>query len=457
MVELPLSAPPGAQVGEEPWEPEALTTAEAELPTAETEAKPGDESAPPPLVDPAAPLVLVIEDNPEMNRFIAETLATEYRIAHAYDGREGLEKARELRPDLILSDIMMPEMSGDELVREVRRDPGLDGVPILLLSARADERLRVQLLREGAQDYVTKPFAVEELHARVGNWVRLTRARKILRRELESTASDLEALAAEIALRKQELETALEAARVATAEAEAANRAKSDFLSVMSHELRTPLNGIVGYADLLEMEVGGSLNQEQRLRVARIKTSAEHLSHLVEEILTYARVEAQREEVHRQAVGLVALVGEVAGVLAPAAEKKGIALEIHTPEPEVIVETDAHKVRQILMNLVGNAVKFTDEGRVVVEVSATEESAVLRVQDTGIGIALDHLERIFEPFWQVDPSKTRRAGGTGLGLSISHRLAQLLGGKIEVESVPGEGSTFSVRLPLQAPALQSPD
>ncbi|MDQ3606288.1 MAG: response regulator, partial [Gemmatimonadota bacterium] len=308
LVELPLSAPTAASVRaatKEPAEPETPEDGLAVAARLEAEVtaapRPAEEEA---AEDPSLPLVLVVEDNPEMNRFVAETLAPGYRMAHAFDGLEGVAKARALLPDLILSDLMMPGMSGDELVRELRRTPELDAVPILLLTARADEELRVRLLREGAQDYMTKPFSVEELRARVGNWTRMKRARDILRREVESTAGDVETLAGEISARKQELETTLEAARLATTEAESANRAKSDFLSVMSHELRTPLNGIIGYADLLELEIHGSLSERQRHQLGRIKTSAAHLLELVEEILTYTRVEAAKEEVHPQTTEL---------------------------------------------------------------------------------------------------------------------------------------------------------
>ncbi|HEV2130449.1 MAG TPA: HAMP domain-containing sensor histidine kinase, partial [Longimicrobiaceae bacterium] len=246
-----------------------------------------------------------------------------------------------------------------------------------------------------------------------------------------------------------ELEIALEAARLATTEAESANRAKSDFLSVMSHELRTPLNGIISYADLLDLEINGPLSERQRHQLGRIKTSAAHLLELVEEILTYTRVEAEKEEVHPETTELGTLVRETVALVEPAAADKGLTFEVDAPEAPVWIESDPHKLRQILLNLVGNAVKFTPEGRVVVEAGAVGDTLLLRVRDTGIGIAPEHLERVFEPFWQADSSKSRRVGGTGLGLSITRKLAQLLGGDVEVQSELGRGSTFTVRLPAR--------
>jgi PAS domain S-box-containing protein len=163
--------------------------------------------------EPPRPLVLVVEDNQEMNRFIAETLARDYRVATAFDGQEGLEKARALGPDLILSDVIMPRLSGDDLVREVRRHPELDTVPLVLLTGKVDDELRVKLLREGAQDYLTKPFSAEELCARARNLVTMKRARQTLQEELASQSDDLAALAAEVTARQRQLQTALAALR----------------------------------------------------------------------------------------------------------------------------------------------------------------------------------------------------------------------------------------------------
>src|SRR5262249_28455904 len=162
----------------------------------------------------------------------------------ALDGRTGLEQAMLLRPDLVVSDVMMPGLPGDALVRELRARPDLDGVPVVVLTAKTDDALRVRLLREGAVDYLTKPFFAEELRARVRNLVSMKRAREILQRDLASRARDLESLAGEVALRRRELETALESARVARDHADRASAMKTSFLRMVSHELRTPLTSL---------------------------------------------------------------------------------------------------------------------------------------------------------------------------------------------------------------------
>jgi len=223
-------------------------------------------------------LIVVVEDHPEMNAFICETLADRYRVESAFDGREGLEKVLELRPDLVLSDVMMPEMSGETLVREIRARSELDAMPIVVLTAKGDDALRVELLREGAQDYVTKPFSAEELRARVANLVTMKRARDVLQHALASQLRDLQALAEEIAARKRDLQTALDTARVARDHAEAASRVKSNFLGLVSHELRNPLTVIQTNLHLLKREASAAPPSMQQM-LGRIGNSTARLMH----------------------------------------------------------------------------------------------------------------------------------------------------------------------------------
>jgi PAS domain S-box-containing protein len=227
----------------------------------------------------------------------------------------------------------------------------------------------------------------------------------------------------------------------------AASEAKSAFLATMSHELRTPLNAIIGYQSLLKEGIDGSLNKTQLAHLNRIRASADHLLGLIDEVLTFSRVEAGKEVVQREDVSLRSIINEAITMITPLAESKGLALRAEGEEVRLL--TDGSKVRQILLNLLSNAVKFTDNGEILIRSRLDGEKVEVSVTDTGIGIAAENLERIFDPFWQVEQRSTRKVGGTGLGLSVSRTLARLVGGDIGVESEPGSGSTFTLTLPVE--------
>lgn len=241
------------------------------------------------------------------------------------------------------------------------------------------------------------------------------------------------------ALREQEL----------TERAQAASEAKSAFLASMSHELRTPLNAIIGYASLLDEGIWGPILDEQHRHLNRINTSARHLLSLIEEVLTLARMDADREMVHWENVTSDSILDGVAALTIPLAIVKKLTLKVQ-PEQSFTVAADLGKAVQILVNLVGNAIKFTDGGEITLTARVENDEAKFTVSDTGMGIAPDNLEHIFEAFWQVEQSWTRRVGGTGVGLKLSRRLAQLMGGDLSVESTIGQGSTFTLCLPVRA-------
>lgn len=312
------------------------------------------------------------------------------------------------------------------------------------LFARLDERARAEMILNESHRALINRLGMESLmlvpmvaRQRLLGALSLVSARGHFGDEDLQLATDLASRAA----------LAIDNARLYE-DARQANQAKTDLLAIISHDLRTPLNSILGYGQLMGMGIPEQLPPAALQQLERMMTSARHQLYLIDELLHYARLDAGHEEIELINVDVRAVLDDAAKLIEPVAQEKGLRVELVLPPEPLIVHTDADKVRQVILNLLSNAVRYTQAGSIRLEAQRSNGEVRLCVHDTGVGIAEEHLPHVFEPFWQVDRSQRAHGGGTGLGLAVVKQVVELLGGRVAVRSIIGDGSTFEVLLPV---------
>jgi signal transduction histidine kinase len=367
--------------------------------------------------------ILLADDNADIRDYVRRLLGERWSVQAVADGAAAVAAVLRNPPDLVVADVMMPRLDGFELLRILREDPRTRELPVILLSARAGEEARVEGLAAGADDYLVKPFSARELVARVGALLAASRVRR------------------EVA----------EHERAARHEAEAAARAKDEFLAMLSHELRNPLGALGNAAHALEtLELQ---DERERRLVHVIARQSRHLTRLLDDLLDIARLTAGKISLRRERVDLAAVIERCRRTLEDRRRTGDHRLEIDAAS--VWVDGDPARLEQVVANLLENAVKYTPAGgSICVWLSAEGDEAVLRIEDTGRGIAPETLSRIFDLFVQGASALDRSEGGLGIGLTLVRRIVEMHGGRVEAESGgEGSGSTFTVRLPRLAPAV----
>ncbi len=376
--------------------------------------------------------ILIVDDTLENLQLLSNTLTDQgYKIRGAAKGQMAIRTARSFPPDLILLDIKMPGMDGYEVCEHLKADEQTRDIPVIFISALDEVIDKVRAFQVGGVDYITKPFHVEEVLARIEHQLMIQR------------------LSTQLQEQNKQLQQEIQERQKAEQAAAAANRAKSEFLANMSHELRTPLNAILGFTQL--MNRNPQLTAEQRDFLEIINGSGEHLLELIDDILDLSKIEAGLIELNQKSFDLYRLLDNIEDLFQIQTEQKNLDfIVIVSPNVPQYIRTDEQKLRSCLLNLLSNAIKFTNYGGVTLTVDKTkksESSLQFSVSDTGLGIAPEEIETLFDAFVQTSAGRAT-AGGTGLGLAITKNFVELMGGEIRVSSVLGEGTTFQFTIKL---------
>jgi len=397
----------------------------------------------PVVTQDGAPVVLIVDGSRSIQRVLTECLQPELSVVSAFDGQEGLRLAIEMRPDLIIADVGLPGMGGDEMVRKIRGRRELSKIPILVLVTAKDPLQGAGLLEADGQDVVRKPFVLAEVRARVARLLAAKRGRDVLNEAAGHQDWDLERLAGDVLRRRRTDEITLKEAHDSRATAELESRVKSSFLRMMAHELRTPITAMHLQMRLLEREEELAHSPGLREGLARIARSSHRLVQLIDTCVEWARVESRRCHLVVETFDLAPLVSQVVGEFEAHVERKGIRVDVVAAAVPPLT-SDRKLARLALLNLISYAVQNTDKGAVEVSVDATEGAHRVRVTDGGPPVAVERRQEIFAPLESMDDLSRQAGSGSGLGLYVVRDIVRAIGGDVVLDAA---GNTFVLSLP----------
>jgi len=383
--------------------------------------------------------LLFVDDDPILREFAVTHLASDAQsVIVAADGEEALAAMRRNCPDLLLLDLRMPRVDGFAVLEVLRDDPTTERLPVIVITGQNDSRSIDQAFAKGASAFVTKPINWQLLAYEILYVDRNRRLELELRDRIE-----------QIEHRERELEATTAALNASLDAAAAGSRAKSEFLAAMSHELRTPLNAIIGFSEILDTEAFGPVgNPRYRDYVHCILESGSHLLGLVNDVLEYSRSEIGNHILQENEFDLSSVIQEAVRVVSRHAELGQVDLRTEQRNQEIFLRADQRRLRQVLINLITNGIKFTPEGGfVVVSARETSDGIEIAVKDSGIGISEEDIPTALELFGQVDSRLARKYDGVGLGLPLAKQIAELHGGRLQIDSLVGVGTTVTLILP----------
>jgi signal transduction histidine kinase len=421
-------------------------------------------------VKPPKPRLLFVEDEATLREHLAERLSDEYVVDTAGNGNDALLAVMRAKPAIVVTDIVMPDMDGVELLKTLRQSPGTRRIPVLLISGRAPEAQRIEGFEEGADGFLAKPYTERELRALIRSMVRSAQLRTEAAtfRELDErkqTRGDLQHALAELQAREEQLRenqghlaAEVDSMRRERMRVEAslkeAERRTSEFLAVLVHELRNPLAPISNGLRILRLQAAADELSQRTVNMMDRQVS--HLVHLADDLLDLSRITRGSVELKREKILLTDVLASAVEASRPRIDALAHKLVIDVrPTVPVIIDGDRHRLAQVFSNLLSNSTKYTDRGgTITVTLDCQGSDAVVSVRDTGIGIPPHALEQVFEMFSQVVPGDARSEAGLGIGLTLVRTLTQLHGGSVGASSQgPGTGSVFTVRLPVVQEAL----